>query len=311
MSDRELFDGVVCFVEVARRSSFRGAASALGVTPAAVSRTIARLEERLGVELLHRTTRSVRLSTEGELFFASCQAAVGELQLGVARIERAREEARGEVRVTLSRVLGGQVVAGLPPFARLHPGVELHLSLSDEHVDLVSGGFDVALRIGTHAAGQDLVTRRIATTRWVTVASPSYIARMGRPGSPEDVRGHACLAFAAADGKPAPWWWADDEGERTRWRPEPTLSLDDGRALVDAARAGLGITQAFGFLVDEAIARGELVEVLAPWSCEGPHIHALTHASARGLPRIRALLDHLVDVFADAQNVGDRLNPTR
>lgn len=282
-----IFDDVEPFVAVAEAGSFRGAAARLGVTPAAVSKAVRRLEEELGVRLFHRTTRSVALSAEGARFYESCAAAMAQVRAARAQVELAREAADGEVVVSASFVFGRFLARRLPEFAALYPDVRVSLRMTDRLVRLVEEQVDVALRLGA-LEDSSLRVRRLAETRWATVASPEYLARHGTPRCAEALATHRCLMFRRPDGKLAPWHLPT--GAIT---PAPWLTSDQGELLVEAAEAGLGLCQAFGFMVDEAVRAGRLVALWADPPIAGPPLYALTLPGHAEQVRVRVLLEFL------------------
>ncbi len=290
----ELFRGVVEFVHTAHARSFRVAAEQLGVTSAAVSKAVKRLEADLGVSLLHRTTRRVTLSDEGETFLARCEDAMALVQSARTEAVAAGRAPRGRLTISLSHVLGPFIVDLLPRFRRRHPGVTLDLRLTDRRSRLVDDRVDVALRVGK-LPDSSLVARRLWQTRWVAVASPAYLATAPAIRSPDDLHQHACIRFRSPRGKPVPWTFAGPDGEQQLDAPAG-LELDHGGLVVRAAIADLGVAQVFDFMVGDALAQGQLVEVLGEHAAAGPDVHALTVASQRKTPRVRVFLDYLSSV---------------
>lgn len=291
------FSHIEPFVHVAEKRSFRAAAQHLGVTPAAVSKAVAALEAELGVRLLHRTSRHVAPTPEGEVYLRHCREALDRLVAGRDLVTHAAQVASGRLKVSLSFVLGRLVVAALPRLLSRYPGLVVHLSFSDVPINLVEQEVDVALRIGD-LDDSALVARRLRRPRWVLVASPNYLARVGAPEDPADLARHAALHFNRPTGQPAPWRFAAIDGtEAHPFLAERPLLLDHGDLLVDAAIAGLGLAQVFDFMVAEPVRRGELVEVLADRSLPGPPISALCLAGRQRVPKIRAFIDFAVEVF--------------
>lgn len=284
--------GIPSFVHVAEQRSFRAAARIVGLTPAAVSKAISRLEARLGTQLLLRSSRHVVLTPEGEAYLRHCRAALDHLQAGEDDLTRAAQVAQGSVAVSMSAVLGRPVVAGLARLLSRHPRISVALSFTDREVRLAEEEIDVAVRIGA-LADSSLVGRRLRTPRWATVASPSYLARAGEVTSVEDLARHRCLVFARPAGGVADWRF---EGVDP-YRPPSALRFDRGDLLVDAAIAGLGVVQAFDFMVEDAVRAGALVEVLAERAAMGPPIHALTLAGRREVPKVRAVLDFVEEIL--------------
>lgn len=291
-----IFGRIEPFVHTAERRSFREAASLLGVTPTAVSKAVAALEAELGVRLLNRTSRHVALTPEGEVYLRHCREALDRLQAGQDLVTHAAQVAQGRLKVSMSVVLGRVVVGALHRLLGRYPGVELQLSFSDLAINLVEQEVDVAVRIGERSDAT-LVGRRLRRPRWVTVASPNYLARAGEPREVGELSGHSCLLFARPSGQIAEWSFASPDGEPRTFVSERPVLLDHGDLLVDAAVAGLGLAQVFDFMVRDNVRRGELVEVLAQRSVPGPPIYALCLPGRQKAPKIRAFIDFAVEVL--------------
>lgn len=290
------FSGIEPFVAVAETRSFRGAAARLGVSAAAVSKALRRLEEELGVPLLQRTTRHVSVTPEGEALLVHAREALDRLAAGLDRVARARGLAEGPLRVSLSPVLGRLVVGALPRLLQRHPGLVPDLSVTDRIVSLAEDEVDVAVRIG-RLEDSSLIARRLGAARWVTVASPAYLARRGEPATPDDLEGHACLKYAPLRGGVVEWTFALHGKGADGVRTPTSLRIDNGDALVDAALAGLGIAQVFDWMAAEAVREGRLVEVLADFAAPGPPITALTLPGRQDVPRVAAFLAFLQDLL--------------
>jgi LysR family transcriptional regulator, regulator for bpeEF and oprC len=292
-----LFSGVEAFVHTAEKRSFRAAAVHLGVTPTAVSKAVAALEADLGVRLLSRTTRSVSLTSEGEVYLQHCREAVDRLKAGRDLVTRAAQVAQGRLKVSLSFVLGRPLVAALGRLLARYPRLALHVSFSDRAIDLAAEEVDVVVRIGD-LAESSLVGRRLRTPRWVTVAAPSYLARSGEILDWRDLEHHMCLQFAGPSGTVAEWSFAGtDDAPPPSFRAPRRVLFDDGDLLVDAAIAGVGVTQVLDFMVDEPLRRGALVEVLRERSATGPAMHVLCLRGRQGVPKIRAFVEFITEVL--------------
>jgi DNA-binding transcriptional LysR family regulator len=291
MDNNDPFDGVIPFVRVAEHLNFRRAAESLGLTAAATSRAVQRLEEELGVKLFERTTRTVRLTEEGARFLDHCREAVARMRAGRDEMAEARRVPQGSLAVSASPILARLVVPRLADFLLRYPALRVRLGFTDRLVRLPAEDVDVALRVG---AGDDdgVVARPLLTTRWVTVAAPSYLARRGTPRRPEDLTAHACLRFVPPRGGPREWAF----GER-RVAVDGPLDVDRGDVLLDAATAGLGVCQVLDFMAAEALAAGHLVEVLPDAAGPGPTVFAVYPPSRRALPRVRVFVDFLAEVL--------------
>lgn len=288
------FAGIVAFVEVARQRSFRRAAEQLGVSAAAVSKAVAKLEDELGVRLFDRTTRRVEPSAEGELFLTRCQAALGSIREGRELVAEAQKVARGDLTVSLPFILGPWLLERLPGFTARYPALRVQLRFTDRLSKLVDEHIDVALRSGS-LGDSSVIARKLMDTRWVCVAAPGYLARKGTPREPSELAGHDCIAYQGPRGAVIDWTFRSKPRARdmVSHAPEAHVVLDQGEQLVVAALAGLGIAQVLEFMVVEPLREGRLVAVLDEWSGAGPPIHALCKPGQRKLPKVRALLDFL------------------
>jgi DNA-binding transcriptional LysR family regulator len=290
MSD--LFGGILPFVRVAEERSFGRAAAGLGITTAAVSKAIKKLEDELGVKLLERSSRVVRLTPEGVGFFERCRPAVLSVQGARDAVLGTRREPRGEISVTLSFVLAPFVVPALPRLAAQYPRLGFRVSLSDRLARLAAESYDVAIRLG-ELADSSLVSRRLRSTRWVTVASPGYLARCAPPKTVGDLSQHNCLRFVDPAGKPRELVFAGGAAVKTGGN----LLIDNGLQLLEAAKAGMGVCQVLDFMADAPLREGSLIELLPAFSAEGPSVHALMTQARAGSANVRAFMRFLVDAF--------------
>jgi DNA-binding transcriptional LysR family regulator len=296
----DLFTGVLPFFHTAQERSFRRAAERLGVTPAAVSKAVLRLEEELGVKLLVRTSRTVSLTPEGSAFLERCREAILSVQTGRELLTQARKAPRGELRVTLPFILGNLVVPRMATLSARYPELSFRVAMTDRPLRLAEEGVDVAVRIGV-PADSGLIGRHLRDSRWVTVGAPTYVARRGPPSHPGDLAGHNCLHFVAPDGRPREWTFLEPaSGEARPTRVEGNFSIDHGEHLLAAAVSGLGLCQVLDFMVEEHLREGRLVEVLASYSAAGPPIYALCTAERRRSPNVTAFLAFLAEVFLSA-----------
>lgn len=282
MSDN--FSGIEAFVAVAEEGAFRGAAARLGLTPSAVSRAVATLEGHLNVRLLNRTTRFVGMTPEGELYYAHAKAALIELLEGRRLIEMSHGAASGVVTVSLSPVLAPVLTARLPMLREKYPSIELHLDFTDEYARLADDQVDIAIRMG-ELEDSTLIARLWFRSRWVVTASRGYLDRYGTPRYPSDLVEHTILMFRNR-GAPVQWTFTGDSPELT-----PACVTTLGAQLIDMARQGVGLCQAFDFMVREDLDRGSLVEVLAPFSAAGATVWALTRHQTQ---RVQAVLEVLL-----------------
>ncbi|QDL90419.1 LysR family transcriptional regulator [Paroceanicella profunda] len=284
---------MLVFVRVVEAGSFSEAARLLLMTPSTVSKLIARLEARLGVRLMERSTRRLALTAEGQFYYERSLALLASLDETEQQIAQGRAEAEGIIRVTASVTFGTAALEPiLPDFLRNYPGITVDLSLSDDVVDLYLDRTDVAIRVGK-LPDSNLMARRIGETRRRIVAAPAYLARHGTPRVPEDLVHHNCLGFNFRRAMPV---WPMRQGGRIGERMlSGSLLVNNGETLRRMAIAGLGIVRAADYHLRQPIARGELVEILADSDIgEADEIHALFRG-AQFLPaRVRAFLDYTV-----------------
>jgi LysR family transcriptional regulator, regulator for bpeEF and oprC len=287
------FQGFFAFAETARRGSFAGAARELGLSPSAVAKSVARLEQDLGLRLFHRTTRQVTLTGEGQELFERCRRLVDEIEGIRAEAEGVRGKPSGTLRLSVPTTFGKRVV--VPALARLaarYPGLSFEVGFSDRWVDLVQQGLDAVVRIG-ELGDSTLVARRLGEQSLVTCASRSYLRKRGTPKTPSDLDQHDCLVFRLpSSGRPRAWQFRD--GRRTlEFVPPTRCVMNDGEAIVAAATLGAGIAQVPDYMCAEVLGSGRLDEVLAAHRPK-PMPISLVYPSARHVtPRLRALLEAL------------------
>ncbi len=284
---------MMVFVRVVEAGSFSEAARLLLMTPSTVSKLIARLEARLGVRLIERSTRRLALTSEGQFYYERSRALLGQLDETEQQIAQGGAEAEGVIRVTSSVTFGVAALEPiLPEFLQAYPRIAVDLSLSDDVVDLYLDRTDVAIRVGK-LQDSNLMARRIGETRRRLVASPAYLARHGTPQAPEDLMSHNCLGFNFRRANPV---WPMREGGRIVERMlSGSLLANNGETLRRMALAGVGVARIADYHLRGPIARGELVEILQDSDIgETDEIHALFRG-AQFLPaRVRAFLDFTV-----------------
>jgi len=296
---------VAVFVRVAELGSFTRAADALELSKAAVSKSIGRLEKRLGARLLNRTTRKLTLTEAGDAYYHRSAAALAELNNAEQEISQLTQKPRGLLRVTAPTYLGSVTLAPLlREFAMRYPEVSLDLNLNDQRVDLVQERFDVAVRIST-MTDSTLVSRRLAPCPVRIIASPYYLKRHGTPKLPADLPRHQCLLYSVSR-TPNEWRLRGPNGRWTTVDVTGPIRCNNDFVLKQAALDGLGIAFFPSFFVDREIADGRLVQVLK--DCEGPafFIQAV-YASRHHLPpKVRAFVDFLIDHIGEPATVTRR-----
>lgn len=254
---------VEVFIAVVEHGSFTAGAVALSTTPSVLSRSVSRLEVRLGRQLLQRTTRRVSLTEAGRLYLEQARAAFSLLDEAGRDAQGQEGELTGRVRLSVPTTYGHY---RLPPllahFARQYPQVQVELNITNRNVDLVAEGFDLAIRLG-QLPDSGLVARKLEDAALLLVASPDYLQRMGTPRTLEELQRHLCLPFVMPrTGRLAPWVFRDG-GADVDWLPASSIKTsDDVLGVVSLAERGMGICQSYEFIVRERMQRGQLIEVL-------------------------------------------------
>ncbi|MBZ4417313.1 LysR family transcriptional regulator [Myxococcus sp. RHSTA-1-4] len=289
----DLFTGVLPFLHVAEERSFRKAAARLGVTTAAVSKAVRRLEEDLGARLLERTSRQVALTPEGHEFLERAREAVAQVRAARETVAQAQRAPKGPLTVALPYILAQVMMPRLARLQARYPQLTLHVRLDDRYSRMVDEHIDVAIRVGA-LEDSSLVARRLLHTRWVTLASPAHLARHGTPARPSELSRHPCLKFVDPKGLARDWVFRREPGGPPEvMRLRHVMDVNHGPALLDLAAAGAGMCQVLDFMLDERARDGRLVEVLADHSAEGPPVHALCIPGRQSVPRVQALLQLL------------------
>lgn len=278
------------FARVTELRSFSAAAEELGLSNATVSKAITRLEQRLGVTLFHRTTRTLSLTPSGQSLAGRAAALLSDAE---AAEECAREEAtgpRGLVRIAVPMSFGVSHVAPiLPDLLAQCPGLSIDLNLSDERIDLIESGIDVALRIGA-LADSSLKARRLADIPTMLVAAPSYLAARGEPRTPEDLSGHACFAYSNLDRSDRIRMVAKDGREATV-QPRGPLITNNGEAMLPALIAGHGLALLPEFILKKDFEAGRLAHVLPDWAGPPIALHLVMPSSGPRPARVSAVID--------------------
>jgi len=295
-SDGRLLGNLSVLVSVVETGNFARAADALGLSPSGVSRAVSRLEERLGVRLLHRTTRSVTLTDEGERLYAQ----VGPLLSGIEDAALAAagdsQAVRGRLRVSLDAMFARQVIAPqLAAFLARYPALELEIVTRDELGDLVADGIDVAVRFGVPPSSS-LIGRKLLDTRVLTVAAPAYLAAHGRPATPKDLVDHRCIQFRDPVTRRPFDWEFHRKGKVVPVETTGPLLVTDSGIMFAVCIAGAGIAQVLAVSVQDALADGRLVELFPDWAEESFPLYAFYPSRKNSPPKVRAFVDFCVEL---------------
>jgi DNA-binding transcriptional LysR family regulator len=286
-------DGVEAFLAVARNASFRKGADALGVTPSAMSQAVRALEARLGVALFARTTRSVGLTEAGQRFLEHAGPAFDELVVGAQAARDLGHKPSGLLRLSVPRgVLPRIVQPVIVSFCRAYPDVELEIAASEEMIDLAAHGFDAGIRMGQFVEADMTEIRLTPPFRLMIVGAPAYLASARKPTKPDDLQHHACLRIRRSSGAIAPWRLVEN-GNPIDIVVRGPLIASEFPMLLAAARDGLGLAQVPEPMAQEAIAAGELVQVLPHLAPMTPGLFLYHPGRKQVLPKLRAFIEHI------------------
>lgn len=286
---------IAVFCKAAELGSFTAAAKAMGLTPAAVSRGVGRLEERLGTRLFRRTTRSMSLTEGGQTYYAQCREAINQIDEAEKNITGQQTEPRGLLRISApSTYAFHRLLPRLAEFACRYAQTELDINIANRNIDFVEEGYDVAIRLGTPPDSQ-LIARKLEDARVGVYATPAYLAKHGEPVTLVDLkdrRAHTLLPFVLpSTGKLMPWLFTQD-GAQIEWVPHSTVRVsEDPLGCVVLARAGLGLVQTFSWVAGSY--GDELTEVLTPLAGRTRPFYLLYPHNRHLSAKVRALVDFL------------------
>ncbi len=283
------------FIRLSATHNISQAGQELGLSPAVASAHISKLEEGLGVRLVHRTTRKVSLTEEGKDFLPHAEEVLASVEAARAAVGAGKGLPSGTLRVSASASFGRMhLVPALQGFLASYPDLNVDLRLSDSIIDMVEGGFDIAVRIA-ELKDSSLIARKLAPDDRILCASPAYLAQHGTPESPNDLNDHSCLTLMGLD----QWTFATSEGERTV-KAKGSLRTDNGEAMRDASVAGLGISIGSKWSVYQHLQRGELVQVLEDYPLVSDTAIWAVYPSSRLLaPKVRVFIDYFAECFRE------------
>lgn len=300
MTEIQRLSGMIEFVHAVQNGSFTAAAAELGLTGSAIGKTISKLEARLGTKLLHRTTRRISLTNEGQAYYETCLRILEELDDIEQGLAVGRSEAVGRVRLELPGAFGRRhVLPVLSELALQHPRLEFTVMFTERTADLIGERADLAIRIGNLEDDADLIAARLGTQKLVICATPGYIAREGAPLTPEDLISRSCIVGWRRSTSPS--WLLKNEKAVFSVPILPRHQLSDGEAMVSATLAGWGLSQLPTWLIGSYLETGELVEVLPELSGAEMPIHALWPKTQFTKPKVRIVIDAIKNAASRSQ----------
>jgi DNA-binding transcriptional LysR family regulator len=309
MNNMPSSDDLNAFVHVIDSGSFAAAAIELGLTASGMSRTISRLEDRLGVRLLQRTTRRLALTSEGETLLQRAREILAAIAAAEEEVTAGRARPRGLVRLNTGTAFAKHRLAPvLPLFREMYPEIQLELQINDRRVDVIGEQVDIAMRTGP-PGDESLIGRKIGEMQRIICASPGYIAQHGRPEMPEDLLQHNCLLLTGFARLAE--WPMSIQGQRRLMHVRGSVTCDSADLLLDMALAGVGIVRFGDFLAEQSIAEGKLMPLLEKWHITEPQpLTALMPPGRQSLPRVRAVVDFLAaHCGGGKRGQRDRFNP--
>lgn len=295
-------NALLVFTKVAETCSFTVAAQRLGLTSSAVSKSIARLEEELGVKLLHRSTRLVSLTDEGASFFERCRSILAEVDEAESAITQNNTTPKGVLSVQMPVALGRKLIAPkLLSFTQQYPELVLNVEMSDRLVDLQYEGMDAVVHVGP-VTDTRVSVKKLCNLRFAAFASPDYLAKHGVPNTPGDLDKHHCMAYLLPrTGQHRPWLFSKN-GQIFEQSVVGALNINNAESLLEAAIAGGGITMISHFIAADAWRSGQLTRILSDYVVEGPEVSVLYQARHNIPAKVKAFIDFLTNVVQDIES---------
>ncbi|MGF1695736.1 LysR family transcriptional regulator [Vibrio lamellibrachiae] len=284
---------MLVFATVVEAGSFTAAAESMGLPKSNISRKVTRLEEKLGVRLLERSTRTQHLTEIGGQYYAYCRRIQEEVSASQLAVETMLERPQGTLKVCASVAIGQSMLAGLiPTFHQRFPDIDIELDLTNRRVDVLEEGYDVVIRVGELSLS-NLVAKKLSRLCLSLYCSPGYQEKRGLPTEPNDLTNHECLLMSAKERKPI--WTLKNQTESVQIAIKPVLKCDDFSVLKQLTVDGMGISELPQYMVKELVGRGELVKVLPEWEFEPVNLYAIYPSHRGATPKLRAFLDYLYE----------------
>ncbi|MBM7036126.1 LysR family transcriptional regulator [Vibrio ulleungensis] len=293
MFDSQLMDGFEIFVEVNKQGSFTKAASSTGHSTSYISKEISKLEERLGVRLMQRTTRSLKLTPEGDVFLRRCEQIVHDARDAIEQVTGSQREPQGKLRVSAPI---GFSLAKLKPllseFSIQFPKVELQIELSDKKIDLIDEGVDIAIRAASSLDDSSLISRRLLRSNGLVLASPAYLTIHGEPQHPADLSGHKAITYSLS-ANPELWEFEDKQGEQLQVKVDSVVQTNSPEMELQMCKSGLGIVRLPSFHLDGELQRGELVELFKDYPKHKLDIFVVYPSRQHLSAKVRTFIDFI------------------
>jgi len=291
------FEEIKAFTQIVEAGSITAAAERLSLAKSAVSRRLSELEQRLGVELFHRTTRKMILTDSGQGFYERSSRILADLEEAENAVSQAHQELSGELRVAAPLSFGVMHLGpAITEFQKLHPAIRFDIDFNDRQIDLIQEGFDVGIRIA-ELEDSSLIARKLASNSIIVCASPDYLDKYGTPTTPEELIDHHCLTYSYLP-NPNQWNFIDMLGQVQTIRVKSSMQSNSGNYLRDAAIAGLGVLRQPTFIAYDEIKKKELVPILQDYEIPSVNAYAIYPPTRHLSQRVRTFIDFLVDRYA-------------
>ncbi|MBU2869408.1 LysR family transcriptional regulator [Colwellia sp. E2M01] len=292
--DSKIFDGMVIFTQVVECGSFSGAAITTGHSNSFISKTINKLEARVGVRLLNRTTRSISLTPEGQVYYEQCQQLVLDAQDAMALLTQSNIEPKGVLKVSCPTSFSESHLQDVvSDFMHQYPAVNLVLDLNDRHVDLIQDGFDLVIRATTKLAESSLVCRKIYSCKGYTVASHDYLQRYGTPSSPEQLVNHQCICYSNLK-QPTKWGYENNQGKTSQVEVTSKLLCNSASMELAMVLAGHGICRLPEFVMEKVLKNKQLTVLFNDYIAPTIDVYAIYPSRKYLSPKVRCFIDLLV-----------------
>ena len=287
---------MMLFAKVVEEGSFSAAARALDLTPSAVSKQISRLESRLGARLINRTTRRLHLTEAGQQFYDHCARINVEIERAESDISDYQEQVRGKLRISGTTAFTRKhIVPYLAPFLRQHPGLSIHLQLTDEPIDIIGEGWDIAIQLSEQVEDPSLVARRLAENTRIICASPEYLREYGTPRTPRDLMKHNCLSVYTVS-RFNEWEFTDSDGKEVL-QVNGNIEINTVDALLEALLSGAGIARVATWLAASYLDSGKLVQILPRYTHKQSSFYLVYPTRQHVSRKVRVFFDYLLKLY--------------
>lgn len=300
-TDPRLLDGLVLFAIVVETGSFTAAAEQTGHSTSYISKQIHKLEDRLNVRLMNRTTRSLGLTPEGRLYYEKCQLIIEEAASATNIIHQQQGVPKGTLKISSPTSFGLiRLRPHLTEFMKCYPQIKVEIDLSDRHVDLISEGFDVVIRATGQLEDNSLIARKVLTARHLTLASPEYLERKGTPTQPAQLTEHDCICYSLVK-NPEQWRYESESGDICYVDLEPHIISNSGQMNLNLAVAGQGICRSPDFNIDDELHRGRLIELFSDHKIAEVNLYLIYPSRQHLSPKVRSFVDFMAERLANTQ----------